>query len=477
MKGKYKKLSLNVFLFSISSFGQKILAFLLVPLYTNYLSLSQYGTIDLLTTTISLIIPILTLNIAEAVMRFTIDDKKNDAYVTYGMIIIVKGTFVLTIILCILGFMPFFKKYSTYFFIIGLVFVLHALYALMQNYLRATDNIGLMVISSLLNSAVMLVLDIILIAKMGLGIKGYYIAMIVSSFVSIILMEIGCSFHKHLRLNIYRSNISIRQECLKYSIPTIFTALAWWINSSLDRYFVTGMCGVDANGIYSISYKIPTILGIFQTIFTQAWTLSAIVEFDKDDSDGFFGKTYEMFNFMMILGTAMIMLLNNFLASILYAKEFYIAWKYVPLLLISSLFSALSGYIGGIFSAAKDTKTCAYSTVASAGVNIVLNTILIPYIGIYGAAIATMISYICAWGIRIIVSRKYIRMKISIKKDIFVYGLLIIQTVLAMSSSRYYLLQILIVFCIIGLYTNVWLEIVSKISKLTQINIFKFSDK
>lgn len=60
------------------------------------------------------------------------------------------------------------------------------------------------------------------------------------------------------------------------------------------------MLGVSENGIYSVSYKIPTILGVFQNIFSQAWMLSAINEYDADDSDGFFGKTYEMYNSLMI---------------------------------------------------------------------------------------------------------------------------------------------------------------------------------
>lgn len=449
---KYKKLSVNVVLFSISSFGQKILAFLLVPLYTSYLSLSQYGTIDLITTTINLIIPILTINISEAVMRFTIDDKDNDDYLSYGLHIIIKGILILTIILFIISYLPFLDKYVKFFPVVEIIFVLNAMYTLMQNYLRATDRIPLMVISSLINSFVMMTLDIIFIAKMNWGIRGYYVAMISGFVVAILIMEFGCSFHKHIRIANKINREYVRNECLKYSIPTIFTALAWWINSSLDRYFVTAMCGVNANGIYSIAYKIPTILGVFQTIFTQAWTLSAITEFDPEDKDGFFGKTYELFNFAMMIGTSIIMIANNFLATILYAKEFYSAWRYVPLLLISSLFSAMSGYIGGIFSAAKDTKTCANSTVISAIVNIILNAILIPVLGIYGAAIATVISYICAWTIRICVSRKYVRMKITIKKDLFAYLLLFIQTALAMTEKKFYFFQIIIIIMIIGLY-------------------------
>ena len=72
-KGKYSTLGKNTLLFAVSSFGTKIITFLLVPLYTSVLSTNDYGTIDLITAAVQLLIPILTLNIQDAVLRFSLD--------------------------------------------------------------------------------------------------------------------------------------------------------------------------------------------------------------------------------------------------------------------------------------------------------------------------------------------------------------------------------------------------------------------
>lgn len=453
MNTKYKKLSLNMVLFSISSFGQKILAFLLIPLYTGYLTTEQYGTIDLITTTVNLLVPILTLNVGEAVMRFTIEKKKDDSYLTYGLLIMIKGLLVLVVCLFLLSILPFLAPFRVYFPLLVILYISNSLYSLMQNYLRAVDKIRLMVGASLLNSALTLVLNVLLIAKYRLGISGYYIAANVGLFTAIVVMTVGSNFFHHIHFKI-ENDKAIKRECLSYCIPTVFTALAWWINSSLDKYFVSGLCGVAANGIYSIAYKIPTILGVFQTIFSQAWTLSAIKEFDREDKDGFFGNTYSMYNSMMVLITAAIMFFNIPLSKILYANEFYGAWKYVPMLLISSLFSAMAGYLGSIFSAVMDTKTCAYSTIASALVNTALNAILIPSIGITGAAVATVIAYVVAWAVRMVVSRRYIQMKITIKRDLFVYGMLLVQAYLAVQENALYFAQLAIVVMVIVVYNR-----------------------
>lgn len=120
------------------------------------------------------------------------------------------------------------------------------------------------------------------------------------------------------------------------------------------------------------------------------------------------------------------------------------------MLLAASFFSALSGYLGSIFAAAKDTKTCAYSTVASAVVNVVLNTLWIPRYGILGAAGATLAAYFASWGIRVVVSRKYIRMKCSFAKDLCGYCLLLVQVGAALKEN--YVIQIFAAAGLLGLY-------------------------
>ena len=135
-------------------------------------------------------------------------------------------------------------------------------------------------------------------------------------------------------------------------------------------------------------------------------------------------------------------------------------------MVLSSLFSALSGYLGSIFSAVKDTKTCAISTIVSALVNSGMNFILIKKYGIVGAAIATVSAYIVAWLIRMIVSRRYINMKISLVRETITYVLLFIQVIFAMSESHYYIAQILIIMLIvlvnIKFYKSAFKQLINK---------------
>ena len=165
--GKKKTLSLNVLLFSISSFGSKFLSFFLVPLYTNFLSTAEYGTIDLVVNSAMLLLPIFTLTVYDGVMRYTLTDKDNPQYILIGIKVSVIGSIILGISLCITGFIIQDKLNPLYLVWIWVVFAGNALYSLTTNYLRAIDKVSIMVKGSLLNTVILLSTNIILLQLAG----------------------------------------------------------------------------------------------------------------------------------------------------------------------------------------------------------------------------------------------------------------------------------------------------------------------
>ena len=278
-------------------------------------------------------------------------------------------------------------------------------------------------------------------------------AYIISNFLSSIYILCYC------RINISsifkKSQTNINSELKSYSKPLVVNSISWWINNVSDRYIVTFMCGIAANGIYSISYKIPSLLSIFQTIFNQAWNISAIKEFDNDESTTFFKNVYRLYNCGIIIICSILIFNTKFIAYFLYSNEFYNAWKYVPFLMLSVVFSSLSGVLGGVFSAAKDSKTLGISTLCGAIINIVLNILLISKIGVIGAAVSTAISTFVVWLIRINKIKKLIKVNLLLKKDITSFIFILIQCLLFefVSKSIYlYAIQCILIVLLGILY-------------------------
>jgi O-antigen/teichoic acid export membrane protein len=464
--GKYKYLIKNLGLLTLASFATKLLSFFLVPLYTNILTTEEYGTYDLFNTTIGVLLPILTLNIQDAVIRFALDKQyKKEAVVTIGMkylfisnLIVAVGLFVNNIF----GFSSLGRQYAIYFF---LMFLTQSVSGVVTCYIRGIDRIADLSVSSVVASAVTICLNILFLVTFRWGLVGYFLANIISPLVQ--------SFYLALRGRMFQDTHLMRKynaeqkDMLAYSRPLIANALAWWVNNASDRYVVIFFCGLAANGVYSVAGKIPQILNVFQSIFNQAWTLSAVKDFDPEDRSGFFSNTYKAYNCLMTIVCSLVISGDKILARILYAKDFYVAWKYVPWLTIAILFGALSGYVGGFFSAVKDSKVFATSTIVGAVSNVIMNIILTPIMGPLGAAIATAVCYVEVFGIRYIQSKKYIKLRINFKRDVISYIVLVIQSItLLIVENTLFLYSILglLFLSIILLYIKDIRIVVSKIT-------------
>lgn len=454
MKGK-KYLAKNISIMTISQFGSKILSFLLVPLYTSILSTGEYGTYDLINSTISLLIPILTLCVSDAVLRFPLDeenDKIGIFTVAIKRYLISQLLISLPIIFnCFITFNLTIKIYSVY---IILMYASHTLSGIVINFARGLDGIKEVGISGVICSVVMLGLNILFLVVFKIGLDGYFIANITALFVQMLYLFVSLKLWDYLCFK--GKYYELQKKMFNYSSPLIANSIAWWVNNVSDRYVVTWICGVAANGIYSVAYKIPSIISAMQGIFNQAWTLSAVKDFDSSDSKGFFGEIYNTYNFLMIIICSILIMFTKIIANIMYSKEFYEAWRYVPWLLISVVFGAMSGYLGGVFAAVKNTKVFSQTTVVSAVVNTILNVVLVNYIGPLGAAIATLISYYIVFFIRIKYVKRYINFKLNLFRDHFCYLVLIAQSLLlyvfSNSTIYYYMIEMVLLIVILLLY-------------------------
>ena len=439
---KYKNLGKNVLLFSISSLIPKLLAFILIPIYTSKLSTVSYGKIELVTTTVSLLIPIITLNISDALLRFLLDKKYNNKDVFSScMYILIYDVLLSFLLLSALVIFDPFNIEKVYYIFFSVFMILNIFYNIMCIYLKGLELIKNMVIGSIINSLVTFVLMITFLTVYDLGVIGYVLGSTLGLFISIIYMFFATRCYKNFNFKINRS---VFKEMVKYSFPMIFSAIAWWINNSSDRYIIAIISGVGISGVYAVASKIPHILKTFQNIFLQAWSISAIKEFDKNDEDGFIGNMFSVMNLIMIIGCSFLILFNIFISKLLYSGDFFIAWKYVPPLLVSVIFDSLALFIGNIYYAVKDTKTLSIANVIGAIINILLNIVLIKLIGAYGAAISTAISYFITFVLCFIYLKKYINMKTNSQVLFLGYILIVIQMIVAYFGNKFFVFEFLI---------------------------------
>lgn len=459
---KYGALSKNTLLFTINSFGSKLITFLLVPLYTNVLSTDDYGTADLMTSTAQLLIPLLTLNIQDAVLRFSLDKTKDPKK------IISVGCTINSIAMCLLGAVLFLLSYfdilsfgKEYIIFLFFSFAFGGIQNSLQMYMKAVDNVKVLVYSGVSSTLFSCVSNLLLLLVFKIGILGYLISNLVGHFVAIFIMFFFGKIYSDVR---FTTDTKLIKEMFIYSAPLAINSVAWWINTASDKYIITFFCGAAINGIYSVAYKIPTILSTFQTIFYNAWSVSAITEFDKDDKDGFIGNIYSLYMCVSTVGCSVILIINKLLASILYAKDFYEAWRCVPFLLLGVAFNGIALFEGCLFTAVKKTKDVSKTTLVGAIVNTIANFALIPFFSSIGAAFATMIGYFTVWLVRTFSLQKIIRMKVNWVKQAICIAILAVQVFLALTPNTITLLAQIV--CLVLLVSLQYMSIKKVVRRL-----------
>ena len=412
---KSKYLMKNMGILTISNFSSKILVFLLVPLYTSVLSTAEYGSYDLAISTATLLYPILTLNIVDAVMRFSMDqacDKKAIASIGFKFVSISVAVFGLGMYaLNAIKLWPDINGLELYIFLYYISYIFNQFLIQFAKGLEKVIDMG---VAGAVSTAVTLAGNILFLLVFKWGLTGFFFANILAQLISGLYLFARIKAWKYIDFKC--EDKQLQKEMLVYSVPLIATTVGWWVNSTADKYVVAFMLGVASNGVLSVSYKIPQIINTLQGIFTQAWQISAIKEYGEQDTAKFYGNTFVIINLMMCAGCSWLILLTRPLAHILYAKDFYQAWRYVPFLLIASVLNCASGLLGPILSAQKNSKAMMWSALIGAGANIVMNIAFVYFIGIQGATIATVI---CSYII-------YVVRKIAVGKDIKIDGYVVV---------------------------------------------------
>lgn len=438
-RSKYQYLAENIALFSVSNFVSKILVFLLVPLYTNVLSTSEYGIADIMQVTLLLLVPAVTLNMGEAALRFGIErTDKRGSIMRIGLSHVARAD-IYVMIACVVAMIFTPSNIKWYLFLFVLLFTANSLYEFLVLYFQGCELVPVVVIGSVASTLIMIISNIVFLLVIKIGLNGYILSQVIAFFMaSVIMLFIGKMGRTD---NDFSKDEQLSKEMVSYGVPMIAYSTGSWVNNASDRYIVATMCGSAANGIYGVAYKIPAILMVFQRIFAQAWQMSATKSYTDEKSEEFFSLMYKTYNVFMVVGCSILILLVKPMAAFMFRKEFYDAWMFVPPLSISVIFGALTGFLGSICLAHKDSKSMGIATGTGAVINVVLNLATVGKYGAMGAAWATAVSYCVMCFMAYMFVKKHVKISNSKIKDIVSYVILCSEAVvMIMGIGQTYIL-------------------------------------
>lgn len=451
LKKKYKSLLTDFYIFSIGTFGSKLVLFLLVPLYTNYLTTIEYGISDLVFTVSQLLIPIISLSIYNSVLRFGLSqDTRPEDSLLIGLIVTIVASIFSLFLVPLIGQYPTLNKWKWYIYI---YVILNIISLCELSYIKAKGKNLQYAFISIIQAIVLATTSIILVMFLGLGIKGYFLANIVASAVIVIV-----SFYSgHIFTAIKRAKYkhSLVRQMIAYSTPLIINDISWWAIQSSDKLIIEILIGPSSLGLYTVATKIPTLLKVLSSIFIQAWNISAVREIESTNDKKYYVEVFDNYAFVLFFSAMIIISISKIFMGFYVGSEFLESWHFVPILVICAVFAGISSYFGSMYGALKKNLNSMVTTVSSALLNITLNLVFIKLIGIYGALIGSIVSYFVISTVRMIDVMQILNIDFKKNKYILSSFIIIGQAIFVMSELYASTVSLLSILFLIIIYRRI----------------------
>lgn len=390
-----------------------------IPIITKNFSTSDYGVWAQVNTLIALVPNIVNLGLPYTMVRFLAAEKDKTIIKQsfYSMMMLVLAS---TIIM-ILFFLVFSHQIADALFdgsmqimlIVTVISFLACLNLMLLSYFRTFQQIAyysaFLVLQTYIGVGVSIVLTLMNypIETVVLGLlSGYLIVFIAMAFL--IIRELG-----------FTTKFKSLKEELKFAIPTVPNNVSSWVVDSSDKFVIGIFLGSAAVGCYSPGYALGSILLMFLTPF--AVLLPAVLpEYfeagDMDKVDTFLSYSMKYYLLITIPAAIGMSLLSKPLLYILTTTVIADnGFMITPLVALGAIFMGIYGIVNNIIILEKKTSILGYIWISVAILNIVLNIVAVPFLGIYGAGLATLVCYFFAFLVTLIYSKKYARLPFDYK--------------------------------------------------------------
>jgi O-antigen/teichoic acid export membrane protein len=396
--GEVKVITKHSLIYGLSNVLDRVIGFLMLPVYTRFLTPADYGVMELIFTTTNLLSMVIGIGIQSAVSRyyFEYSDDANrkkvvsTAFMGYGGVIILG-------VLILLPFSKFMATYIlgkpeyTYYFIIALIaMALDMLIQIVYSYIRAQLKSLLMLILSISRTVLALSLNIYFIVFLHKGVTG----ILLSTLIANAAVTVFAIYYVLKNCGI-KIDIKILGKMLNFGLPLIPSNISAYVVQASDRYFINSYADLTTTGLYSLGYKFGTLINQFVTSpFIQIWGPRRFEYFQKENSEKIYARIFTYFSALCLFVGLLISLLSKEAIQLVAAESFWPAHKIVPIITLSYIIFSFHFHFNVGIMMKNATKYIAYVNIITAVINLILNYFLIRYFSVWGAAVVTLICMI-----------------------------------------------------------------------------------
>lgn len=407
------KLFKNFFTYTSSNVIRSAIPFFLLPVLTRYLTPSDYGIVATFQVLLAFMIVCVGLNMhgAISVNFFKISKEELKIYIGNVIFILFISFFLnFCIIFTAKKFLSHLIKFPENWLPVVIVVALFQSVSTLTLTLWQVEQKPLPYgIFQILQTTFNVTLSLIFVVALGWRWQGRLLGIIISSiafgFISFFILY----KREYIKLSF---NKAYAKDALLFGIPLIPHALGGWIMTGIDRIFINSMVGVAATGIYTVGYQVGMIIGLLATSFNQAWSPFL---FERLEENNLSTKVKIVrLTYLYFLAISFLVLILSFIApwflKFFVGRGFYCAYKYVIWIAMGYATRGMYYMVVNYIFYVKKTYILAWITFLSAGINVILNYLLIKANGAIGAAQATAIIFFVKFILTWILSAKVYKM-------------------------------------------------------------------
>lgn len=396
MLSHFRQLCYESLVYGLAGTISSLLTVFLVPIYTRIFTPEDYGVMSLISTTMAIVLIFVVLALDNSAHRWYWEneetiDRRNTISSWAWCQIIVSFLFAIVIFFAsdILGQTIVGRSDAgLYFRLTSLALPLGVLGIVTTNWLRMQRRPWATVIFALGTNLLTILLTVLLVVVFRWGLSGVYTAQLISVAVGMLIAAVLLG--DWIKLRYFRLDRLL--EMLRFALPLIPSALAFWVVNCSNRFFVQSYATTSEVGLYHVGNSMALLVALVTGAFQQAWGPFALSIHKQGDARLVYANVLLAYVWLTsLIGTALTLFAPE--AIRLIATEQYVgASQVVGILAFSYVMIGLS-YIAAIGPAiVKKTRPTGVAITFAAGLNIILNFLLTPLLGKLGAALATLLS-------------------------------------------------------------------------------------
>lgn len=409
----------DVSLIAITSVLTSLGAFFLLPVITKSLDVYDYGVWAQISVMVSLLSSIASLGLSMVLVRFLAAEtdlhRINEGFYSIAIIVALSGLVASLIVFSLADIIAvtLFNNIGTSQFIkVGsFLILLTAINQIELFYFQIFRQIRTYALNMLFSTFGRLAL-IFTLLHAGFGLMGVIAADLIIH-IAVFLVAIVCIIN---HIGFIVPKFTMIKEYLSYGLPLAPISLVRWITDSSGRFIIGIFLGMNDVGVYSAAYSIGSLVLLFANPIQSILFPELSKLYDEgrlDDIKIYLSNSIKYFSLFCIPSVAGLSILSPVILEILTRPEFASGSLVIPIVALAGLMGGVFQIIINITHLVKRTQFNLFIHLIAASANVLLNVMLIPVMGIFGAAVATFISYLLMVIAVFYVSFKHISFKID----------------------------------------------------------------